>query len=393
MKKYLLLIGLLLMSCSSNIQENGTIRYELNNDNKTASVILSSSFNLKKLEIPSSISQDNITYTVNSISVNSFKGNGNIEEVIIPDSITSIGYDAFRECNNLKKVRMSNNVISLSDHLFADCINLSSFEGGEKVENIYKGTFQNTHLESITFNNLKLVSVDSFFNNKYLKDVTLLGEYTSLSGSSFERCPALENVNLSSSVNKIDNYAFKDCSLLTNFDFTNITSIGKYAFENCNIAEVKTSSLSLSEGSFASCKNLKTIDFTTKEIPYKCFYDSVSLSSFSLKDYQKIGSYAFYQTGIKNINFINTLEVISSSSFENSSLESFTFTNDSKLKNISSRAFYNSKLSGEISLPTNLKTIYNEAFLHTNISKVNLSSSTEYDNNVFESNVEIISYK
>ena len=155
---------------------------------------------------------------------------------------------------------MSNNVISLSDHLFADCINLYSFEGGEKVENIYKGTFQNTHLESITFNNLKLVSVDSFFNNKYLKDVTLLGEYTSLSGSSFERCPALENVNLSSSVTKIDNYAFKDCSLLTNFDFTNITSIGKYAFENCNIAEVKTSSLSLLEGSFASCKNLKTID-------------------------------------------------------------------------------------------------------------------------------------
>ena len=373
MKKYLLLIGLLLMSCTSNIQENGTIRYELNNDNKTASVILSSSFNLKKLEIPSSISQDNITYTVNSISINSFKGNGNIEEVIIPDSITSIGYDAFRECNNLKKVRMSNNVISLSDHLFADCINLSSFEGGEKVENIYKGTFQNTHLESITFNNLKLVSVDSFFNNKYLKDVTLLGEYTSLSGSSFERCPALENVNLSSSVNKIDNYAFKDCSLLTNFDFTNITSIGKYAFENSNIAEVKTSSLSLSEGSFASCKNLKSIDFSTQKIPYKCFYNCENLNSFLIKNYQEIGSYAFYQTGIKNINFADSLEIISSSSFENSSLESFTFTNDSKLKNISTKAFYNSKLTGEISLPKNLKTIYNEAFLHTNISKVNLS--------------------
>lgn len=392
MKKYLLLIGLLLMSCSSNIQENSTIRYELNNDNKTASVILSSSFNLKKLEIPSSISQDNITYTVNSISVNSFKGNGNIEEVIIPDSITSIGYDAFRECNNLKKVRMSNNVISLSDHLFADCINLYSFEGGEKVENIYKGTFQNTHLESITFNNLKLVSVDSFFNNKYLKDVTLLGEYTSLSGSSFERCPALENVNLSSSVNKIDNYAFKDCSLLTNFDFTNIASIGKYAFENSNIEVIKTSSLSLSEGSFASCKNLKSIDFSTQKIPYKCFYNCENLNSFLIKNYQEIGSYAFYQTGIKNINFADSLEIISSSSFENSSLESFTFTNNSKLKNISSRAFYNSKLSGEISLPTNLKTIYNEAFLHTNISKVNLSSSTEYDNNVFESNVEISLY-
>lgn len=389
MKKYLLLIGLLLMSCSSNIQENGTIRYELNNDNKTASVILSSSFNLKKLEIPSSISQDNITYTVNSISINSFKGNGNIEEVIIPDSITSIGYDAFRECNNLKKVRMSNNVISLSDHLFADCINLSSFEGGEKVENIYKGTFQNTHLESITFNNLKLVSVDSFFNNKYLKDVTLLGEYTSLSGSSFERCPALENVNLSSSVNKIDNYAFKDCSLLTNFDFTNITSIGKYAFENSNIEVIKTSSLSLSEGSFASCKNLKSIDFSTQKIPYKCFYNCENLNSFLIKNYQEIGSYAFYQTGIKNINFADSLEIISSSSFENSSLESMTFTNESKLKNISTKAFYNSKLTGEISLPKNLKTIYNEAFLKTNITKVNIFSNTDFDSNVFEENVEI----
>lgn len=389
MKKYLLLIGLLLMSCTSNIQENGTIRYELNNDNKTASVILSSSFNLKKLEIPSSISQDNITYTVNSISINSFKGNGNIEEVIIPDSITSIGYDAFRECNNLKKVRMSNNVISLSDHLFADCINLSSFEGGEKVENIYKGTFQNTHLESITFNNLKLVSVDSFFNNKYLKDVTLLGEYTSLSGSSFERCPALENVNLSSSVNKIDNYAFKDCSLLTNFDFTNITSIGKYAFENSNIEIIKTSSLSLSEGSFASCKNLKSIDFSTQKIPYKCFYNCENLNSFLIKNYQEIGSYAFYQTGIKNINFADSLEIISSSSFENSSLESMTFTNESKLKNISTKAFYNSKLTGEISLPKNLKTIYNEAFLKTNITKVNIFSNTDFDSNVFEENVEI----
>ena len=389
MKKYLLLIGLLLMSCTSNIQENGTIRYELNNDNKTASVILSSSFNLKKLEIPSSISQDNITYTVNSISINSFKGNGNIEEVVIPDSITSIGYDAFRECNNLKKVRMSNNVISLSDHLFADCINLSSFEGGEKVENIYKGTFQNTHLESITFNNLKLVSVDSFFNNKYLKDVTLLGEYTSLSGSSFERCPALENVNLSSSVNKIDNYAFKDCSLLTNFDFTNITSIGKYAFENSNIEVIETSSLSLSEGSFASCKNLKSIDFSTQKIPYKCFYNCENLNSFLIKNYQEIGSYAFYQTGIKNINFADSLEIISSSSFENSSLESMTFTNESKLKNISTKAFYNSKLTGEISLPKNLKTIYNEAFLKTNITKVNIFSNTDFDSNVFEENVEI----
>lgn len=395
MKKILfILFSLLLASCSSTNNKKvdcDYIEYSYNQDNLTASIVSGVNYNLSELKINSNVIYENKSYTVTSISVNAFKDNQYIEYVEMPNTIELIGYDAFRNCISLKEVILSEKVITLSDHLFAGCTSLKKIENTDNVENIYTGTFVNTGLETICFNHIKSIGQDAFFNNSYLKEVTLLGEYTTLSGSCFERCSSLKRVNISDNLEVINDYVFKDSSLEA-FDFSNINYIGKYAFENTFITELNLQDITLNEGSFKECKKLENVVLSTEKVPESCFYGCTNLNNLNLSDCLTIGSKAFYNIGISTFMVCNTLNEILSSAFEESGLNNLIFEDNSSLKIISRKAFANTKLTGELRFPSSLNSIYNQAFYNVNLSRINISSDTRYDSNSFDGFVEIVKY-
>ena len=119
------------------------IYYNLNNDDKTASVTymgLGSSDNkdayVGNIIIPESITYSGTTYSVTSIGDAAFLECSGLTSVTIPNSVTSIGGHAFYNCSRLTSVTIGNSVTSIGDSAFKDCSGLTSLTIGEKVTKI-----------------------------------------------------------------------------------------------------------------------------------------------------------------------------------------------------------------------------------------------------------------
>ncbi len=83
---------------------DNNIRYRLNENDKTASVLgLADGNTLKDIIIPESITSNNVSYNVISIEANAFE-NSLIESITIPNTIINIGEEAFYYTSNLKNI-------------------------------------------------------------------------------------------------------------------------------------------------------------------------------------------------------------------------------------------------------------------------------------------------
>lgn len=393
MKKKLFLISLLLIGCSpAEPVENGTINYEFIDNGLIARVIESPSFNKKELIIPSTVIHNNKEYTVKKIKMNSFKDNKYIEKVDLPDTVNDIGYDIFRNCTSLKSVDYSLGLTTIPDHMFAGCTSLTSFINGDNVETMNKGVFRDTAIRSISFTKLKKLNINAFFNCPNLEEVSLLGSYTSLPGSFFEKCPSLKRVELPESVNTISSYAFKKCPSLEEFDFSNIKSLGTSSFESSGLKNINLKVNSIGIWCFYNCDKLENVTIDTKQISQRCFYGCDKLNEVNLLNTKIIGNEAFANSSITSITIPSSLQSISSYGFSNSKLEQINFDDNSSLEVISRYAFDNCLLQGDITLPSSLKSIYHNAFTNTKLNSVKISSLTSVDNNSFDENVTIERY-
>mgnify|MGYP002575998848 CR=1 FL=1 len=397
MKKSLLIMSSLLLfgSCSSARNSNNVIMYSVSTSAdgvRTANVAVSSSFSMENLTIPTTISFEGNDYTVTGIRADAFKGNKYIKKVNFPDTITWVGWDAFKECKNLEYVNLGKGLASLGDHVFSYSNKLNVVEGGDNLKTLYKGVFEGTSIKSINFPSLEKMDIDCFWNNQSLKEVTFGDSLVSISGSAFEKCSSLERVNLSSNTTEIGNYAFKDCSKLKDIDFSHFDSIGIASFAYTGIEKVDIKKCRVYHSAFRNCKSLTAVNYESEEIPYKLFGNCDNITSVTLKGVKTIGSNAFVNDPLTSINIPSSVEYINSEAFSNCKLNTLTFENDSNLKSIHRKAFYNNPLSGEITLPQNIEKIYAYAFKKTKLNKINISSKTEYEKNIADEKCIIEAY-
>ena len=230
-----LLLILLLFSSFSALAYDckvGGIYYDLNNDDKTASVTymgLYSSDNkdayVGNIIIPESTTYYNgTTYSVTSIGEYAFRGCSGLTSVTIPNSVTSIGDGAFADCSGLTSVSIGNSVTSIGNVAFDRCSGLTSVTIPNSVTSIGDRAFAGC-------SGLTSVTVDK--NN---------GTYDSrdncnaiIETSTNNLIVGCKNTSIPNSVTSIDNYAFADCSGLTTVTIPNsVTFIGGYAFALCS---------------------------------------------------------------------------------------------------------------------------------------------------------------
>lgn len=308
--------------------------------------------NLTKVVLPN---------TLKIISAYSFYSDKQLENINVPTSIINIATWAFYNCTKLRSFNISNTAITTLSNF---CFNKSGLSGvfiiPETCTNIGIDIFAYTYITKLIIRSpiteIKDTSNDALngfiaFNGE-LTEVELPNTITRIGSSAFQNCSKLTTINCPQSLNTIGNRAFYYDYALTEFDFSNIMYIGKYAFS------------------------------------YTCIKQSKNYTDIlDLTNVIQIDNTAFSNCKITNLKLSPNLTTLPESTnpnlnsgvFSNNLLKSIDFGNNSQLNYIGDRCFelnYNLNLT---SLPNNLIHIGAHAFEYTDLSNLNeLPDSVEY---------------
>lgn len=72
--------------------------------------------------VPSTVTYEDVEYSVTSIGGSAFDVCRNLTSVILPESVTSIGGGAFYLCRNLTSIILPKSVTSIGNNAFENCI-------------------------------------------------------------------------------------------------------------------------------------------------------------------------------------------------------------------------------------------------------------------------------
>ena len=252
------------------------IYYNLNNDDKTASVTNTTNNKyVGNIIIPESITYSGTTY-----------------------SVTSIGEYAFESCSELTSVTIGKHVYSIGKYAFRGCSGLTSV-----VVDKNNGTYDSR-------DNCNAIIETS--TNKLIvgcKNTTIPNSVTSIGKFAFAYCSGLTTVTIPNSVTTIGDYAFSGCTGLTSVTIPNsVTSIGTFAFYGCpslTTVTIPNSVTSTGDGVFSGCSGLTTVTIpnSVTSIGQAAFSGCTGLTSVTIPNsVTSIGNYAFYKcTGLTNL--------------------------------------------------------------------------------------------
>ena len=130
-------------------------------------------FSGTKLEILSSIpietnEEGNVNYSVTSIGKEAFKGNTNLDYVIIPNGINTIELSAFQNCSSITKLELPATIASIGNYAFAGCSNLTYvFNKSTNENSINPEVFNSNNLMTlfVVADCLNAYKKFGFFNN------------------------------------------------------------------------------------------------------------------------------------------------------------------------------------------------------------------------------------
>ena len=239
------------------------------------------------------------------------------KNIVIPPTydglpVVAIGDSAFRSCFSLTSVTIPDSVTSIGEWAFSYCTSLTSVTMGDSVTTI--GSYAFWECDSLT-------------------SVTIGNSVTSIGQQAFYECTSLTSVTIGDSVTSIGREAFRNCTSLTSVTIgDSVTSIGPFAFDDCYklVEVVNKSSLAITKGDENGdiyqgnyehayyALEVHTGDskidvqgdyvfYTYEGVNYLVNYIG-SATEITLPENYKgenyvINKYAFYDTGVKSVEF------------------------------------------------------------------------------------------
>ncbi|MCD8053128.1 MAG: leucine-rich repeat protein [Lachnospiraceae bacterium] len=297
--------------------KTGNVKYTVTGTNTVTATKVTDK-TVTSVKIPKTVTIDGYTFKVTAIGESAFSGckkltsvsigaNVTVIEkkafyhctaltsVTIPSSVTKIKASAFEGCTALKKLKGCASVVAIGQRAFRRCTELTTIEGLSKTT--YLGNRVFAHCK-------KLKTIGSTSGIVNLPKVKTLKAYA------FYDCPAMKQVNLtSSSLKTIGKKTFYECTKLATVQgLTKVTSIGTRAFYGCTklvtvgsksgvvtLAKVKT----VDEYAFCNCSSMKKVNLTSTALTSlgaSSFRGCTKLTSFISKSAKlaSIGRAAFY---------------------------------------------------------------------------------------------------
>ena len=280
-----------------------------------------------------------------TIARNTFKGCSKITVSPIPETATSVGTGVFNGCTSLEEVTIVPGWSKPVSEEFANCPNLKRLiiAEGETPVSMKVNTFGASADARSAINSIEYiymgrnVDASAYLNNEQpfhnmgnLKTLVVGGTTTTIQGTTFQGCTALQNVTFEDGcmLTGIGNSAFASCTSLTSIDIpAGVTTIEQSVFNNCH-----------------------------------------NLRNFTMGDnVTSIGITAFYNTGLTSFTFPKTLTTIGQSAFENSKLTGEIvltgdkMTTSTALTAIGAQAFAGTRITNVI-IPASVTSIGQGAF-------------------------------
>jgi hypothetical protein len=288
-----------------------------------------------------------------------------ITSINIPaaSQLTSIGDAAFEACTSLVTITIPSSVTSIGDAAFKDCISLTTISVDEANKYFCS-------LDGVLFNKNKTeLLIYPFGKNNEIYNipdsVTSIGQYA------FFDCNSLKTITIPKSVITIGFTAFGKCSSLETITIPiGVTSIGDYAFYNCE--SLKTINIPagvtrISDYAFSGCTSLTSISIPigVTSIGPEAFYECSSLETITIpSSVTSIDDFAFYGC---------------------TSLTSITIPTASQLKSIGSNAFSGCSSLTTITIPSSVTTIGDYAFSGcSSLVPVDISNVEYVGNGIFD---------
>ena len=178
------------------------------------------------IDIPDTVTKDNIDYTVTVIGNNAFESL-NVSSVFIPATVTSIGPFAFRLCRFLATV-------TFAEDSQLKSIGLAAFYGTEQAYPKFK-------------------------------EIKIPDSVEAIGNAAFRYCQNLERIALPSALQTLSNVTFYGCTALSEVTFpASLETIQVGAFGYCrNLSEVElpASLKTIQSYVFGGCSDLKTVSY------------------------------------------------------------------------------------------------------------------------------------
>ena len=181
------------------------------------------------------------------IAQEAFRGNKNIESVIVPEGVRSVGAMAFKDCISLKEVHLPSTLDVIEDSAFEGCTALKEVDLPKAVKWIQKSAFRGCNtLERINLNEVSIIRDDAF-----------------------KGCVALDGVDIGLATSVAD-YAFADCAALVDIRMPkNTCEVSVKAFENCGFMQsdrYKKSNVNVIDGWIVGCRSDEERYFVSAEV-------------------------------------------------------------------------------------------------------------------------------
>lgn len=156
---------------------------------------------LKAISQCSNLTDVTIPNSVTTIRVWAFSYCSSLTSVTIPNSVETIGYSAFAGCDSLTNVTIPDSVMTLGEGAFSSCKCLEEFNG------------------KYASNDGRCLIVDGALNSfapAGLTDYVIPNNVTAIETGAFRKCEDLISVTIPECLLEVGDYAFYDCSSLTN---------------------------------------------------------------------------------------------------------------------------------------------------------------------------------
>lgn len=256
-------------------------------------------------------------------------------EINLPESLENIGSSAFYKCYNLKSLNIPVNVSKIGTAITTGCDNLeiltvsdgnthyhsdgnciiemssktliagcktSVIPDDGSVEIIGESVFQWMEITDIVIPDGVKEIGDYAFANSLVNQIVIPDSVQKLGQNAFSRCPVLTCVEVSENVSVIPAGCFYECSALNSIIFrnNNLTSIGDFAFYNCQTLQICPISNTVSYigySAFEGCFRLVQISIPNSltEIAPGMLKGCETITSISINSkISAIGAQAFY---------------------------------------------------------------------------------------------------
>lgn len=291
-----------------------------------------------------------IPETVKDLGYAIFEDCTMLTETTIPKKITRLEHSLFKGCTALEKVTLHDNITSIGYDAFKNCSSLKNFTFPDNIDFVDYGAFYGTGITEITIpDSLMRVGKGGPFRESSIETVHFEKNRTEIPDYLFTGAKNLKNFDLSN-ITKIGSYAFADCASIIDFDIPGwmdkipdgllqgtgigyvvfpetVKEIGNDTFNNCtNLSYIKFSNSVTDIGNYAfyGCTALDAVDIpgTVINIGSSAFENCSNLAEMTMhKGTQTLGSYAFANCNLTQVRPAQTIRELSDNMFYGNPVE------------------------------------------------------------------------